>query len=77
SYMTKHWQKLTVFLRLPDAPIDNNITERAWKAAIRLRRGSLLYATFNGALAGDVLLALIHTTLMDGGKPWARQAAGL
>ncbi|MFW5741223.1 MAG: IS66 family transposase [Myxococcota bacterium] len=70
SYMTEHWHKLTVFLRLPDAPIDNNITERALKAAIRLRRGSLFYATTNGALAGDVFLALIHTTLMHGGNPW-------
>jgi hypothetical protein len=69
SYMIKRWDKLTLFLRVPDASIDNNITERTLKAAIRLRRASLFYATTNGALAGDVFLALIHTTLLHGGNP--------
>jgi hypothetical protein len=69
SYMTKRWDKLTVFLRVPGAPIDNNIVERTLKSAIRLRRASLFYATTSGALAGDVFLALIHTTLLHGGNP--------
>jgi hypothetical protein len=25
SYMQNHWQKLTLFLRVPGAPLDNNI----------------------------------------------------
>jgi len=29
SYMQKHWQKLTLFLRLPGAPLDNNICNAA------------------------------------------------
>jgi hypothetical protein len=33
SYMLKHWEKLTLFLRLPGAPLDNNICERALKKA--------------------------------------------
>ena len=29
TYMLKHWEKLTLFLRVPGAPLDNNICERA------------------------------------------------
>jgi len=38
SYLLNHWPKLTLFLRQPGAPIDNNIAERALKKAI-LNRG--------------------------------------
>lgn len=69
SYMTGRWDKLTLFLRVSDAPLDNNITERSLKAAIRLRRASLFYATTNGALVGDVFQALIYTTLLHGANP--------
>gem|GEM_PF-6646365 len=68
SYMTERWDKLTLFLRVPDAPLDNNLTERSLKMAIRLRRASLFYATTRGALAGDVFQALICTTLLHGGN---------
>jgi len=30
-YMQKRWDKLTLFLREPSAPLDNNICERALK----------------------------------------------
>jgi len=38
SYLLNHWPKLTLFLRQPGAPIDNNIAERALKKAILNRR---------------------------------------
>ncbi len=31
SYMLRHWQELTLFLRQPGAPLDNNVCERALK----------------------------------------------
>jgi len=34
SYLLKHWEKLTLFLRVAGAPIDNNLVERALKKAI-------------------------------------------
>jgi hypothetical protein len=34
SYLLKHWEKLTLFLRVAGAPIDNNVVERALKKAI-------------------------------------------
>lgn len=61
SYMLKHWEKLTLFLRVPGAPLDNNICERALKLAIRHRKNSLFYKTCRGAQVGDLYMSLIHT----------------
>ena len=38
SYLLRHWEKLTLFLRVAGAPIDNNLVERALKKAILHRR---------------------------------------
>jgi len=48
-YLQRHWEKLTLFLRVPGAPLDNNTAERALKKAILHRRNSLFYRTENGA----------------------------
>jgi hypothetical protein len=61
SYMLKHWEKLTLFLREPGAPLDNNITERALKRAILHRKNALFYMSENGAHVGDLLMSLIYT----------------
>ncbi|MCP4202558.1 MAG: IS66 family transposase, partial [bacterium] len=47
SYMLNRWDKLTLFLRKPGAPLDNNICERALKKAILHRKNSLFYKTKN------------------------------
>ena len=61
NYMRKHWSKLTLFLREPGAPLDNNICERALKKAILHRKNSLFYKTENGAAVGDLFMSLTHT----------------
>ena len=61
SYMLKHWQELTLFLRKAGAPLDNNICERALKKAILHRKNALFYKTRNGARVGDLFMSLIHT----------------
>lgn len=61
SYMLRHWEKLTLFLRVPGAPLDNNICERALKKAILHRKNALFYKTENGAHVGDLFMSLIHT----------------
>ena len=38
SYLLKHWEKLTLFLRVAGAPLDNNVCERALKKAILHRQ---------------------------------------
>jgi transposase len=70
SYLLKRWEKLTLFLRVPGAPLDNNICERALKKAIRHRRNSLFYKTRHGAHVGDVFMSLIHTCELCGANPF-------
>ena len=61
NYMLKHWKQLTLFLRVPKAPLDNNLCERALKKAILHRKNSLFYKTEHGAYIGDLFMSLIHT----------------
>ena len=42
TYMLKHWEPLTLFLRVPGAPLDNNICEQTLKKAILHRKNSLV-----------------------------------
>ena len=70
SYLLKHWEKLTLFLRVAGAPIDNNLVERALKKAILHRKNSLFYKTRNGALMGDLFMSLIHTCELNGVNPF-------
>ena len=61
KYMLKHWQALTLFLRKPGAPLDNNLCERILKRAIRHRKNSMFYKTLAGAHVGDVFMSIIQT----------------
>jgi transposase len=70
QYLLKRWKPLTRFLHVVDAPIDNNLSERSLKNAIRQRRASLFYRSMNGALVGDVYTALIVTTQLHRGDPF-------
>ena len=70
SYLLNHWPKLTLFLRQPGAPIDNNIVERALKKAILNRKNALFYKTLNGAGVGDLFMSLIHTCELNGANPF-------
>jgi len=66
NYMLKHWDKLTLFLKQPGAPLDNNVCERALKKAILHRKNSYFYKTQNGARVGDLFMSLIHTCELNG-----------
>jgi len=66
SYLRKHWEKLTVFLRVAGAPLDNNVCERALKKAILHRKNALFYKTCHGAHVGDVFMSLIYTCQLCG-----------
>ena len=70
SYLQRHWTKLTLFLRQPGAPLDNNIAERALKKAILHRKNALFYKTMNGARVGDLFMSLIHTCELNKVNPF-------
>jgi transposase len=70
SYLRKHWPKLTLFLEVPGAPLDNNLCERALKRVILHRKNALFYKTLNGAEVGDIFMSLIHTCRLGGVDPF-------
>jgi len=70
TYMLKYWDQLTLFLRQPGAPLDNNVCERALKKAILHRKNAYFYKTENGARVGDLFMSLIHTCELNGVNPF-------
>jgi transposase len=69
-YVQKRWSELTLFLRIPGAPLDSNIVERALKKAILHRKNALFYKTLNGARVGDVFMSLIYTAELNEVAPF-------
>jgi hypothetical protein len=69
-YMIKHWDALTLFLKVPNAPLDNNLCEQALKKAILHRKNSLFYKTEHGARVGDLFMSLIHTCNLNNINPF-------
>jgi len=70
AYMRNHWKALTLFLRQPGAPLDNNVCERALKKAILHRKNAYFYKTTNGARVGDLFMSLIHTCELNDVNPF-------
>jgi transposase len=70
TYLLKHWEPLTLFLRQPGAPLDNNVCERALKKAILHRKNAYFYKTQNGARVGDLFMSLIHTCELNKVNPF-------
>ena len=70
-YVLKHWEGLTRFLSVANAPLDNNAAERALKRAVLLRKNSLFYKNEHGAMVGAILLSLIETCRLNGVGAWA------
>ncbi len=70
SYMLNHWKALTLFLRVENAPLDNNLCEQALKRCILHRKNALFYKTEHGASIGDIFMSLIHTCRLNQVNPF-------
>jgi transposase len=70
SYMLNHWEPLTLFLRVPNAPLDNNLCEQVLKRAVLNRKNSLFYKTEHGAYIGDLFMSLIYTCNLNDVNPF-------
>jgi transposase len=70
-YTLRHWEGLTQFLSVPNAPIDNNEAERALKRFVLFRKNSLFFKNEHGAAIGSIILSLIETCRLNGRNPWA------
>jgi hypothetical protein len=66
AYMLDHWDTLTRVVKVPGAPLDNNVAERALKLCIRQRKNSLFYATEHSAYIASVLTSVIATCVQAG-----------
>ena len=70
KYMRKRWERLTLFLRVAGAPLDNNLAEMVLKMAILNRKNAYFYKTQNGARVGDLFMSVIHTCRLGGVNPF-------
>ncbi len=70
NYLDKHWGALTQFLKIPGAPISNDVAERLLKRAVLHRKNSMFYLTEHGAAVGDILMTLIQTAARAGVNPF-------
>lgn len=70
TYMLKHWERLTLFLREGEAPLDSNKVEASLKRAILHRKNSMFYKTLKGAHVGDVFMSLIHSAELNQVNPF-------
>lgn len=70
AYLQNHWEGLTLFLRMPGVPIDNNATEQILKRAVLNRKNAYFYRNETGAKIGDILMSVIETCVLNGANPW-------
>ena len=66
DYLLNHERRLSAFFRLPGAPIDNNLTERELRLAVRLRDAAPLYRSERGAQVAAGLWTVLVTAMMHG-----------
>jgi hypothetical protein len=70
AYTQKRWDRLTRFLEVAGAPLDNNAAERILKKAILSRKNSYFYKTARGARVGDIYMSLIHSAELANVNPF-------
>lgn len=66
GYVLRHHENLTLFLREPGAPIDNNVIERLLKLVVRGRKNSSFYRSEVGAGVADVIGSVLATCHENG-----------
>jgi transposase len=69
EYMLKRWTELTQFLRHPDVPLDNNITERALKLIIQARKSSMFYKTLRSAKIASYIQTALYSAAQNAINP--------
>jgi transposase len=66
AYLQRHWDGLTQFLRLGNAPLDTNAVERVLKRVVLHRKNALFFRTEQGSAVGDLLMSVIETCRANG-----------
>lgn len=69
KYVLKRWTELTQFLRFKNVPLDNNITERALKLIIQLRKSSMFYKTLASATIASHIQSALYSAAQNNVNP--------
>jgi hypothetical protein len=75
EYILKRWAELSQFLRHANAPIDNNITERALKLVIQTRKSSMFYKTLEGARFASYAQSALYSAAQNDINPCSYMTA--
>ena len=70
QYMLKRWTELTQFLRHGHVPLDNNITERALKLIIQVRKSAMFYKTLNSAMIASYIQTALYSAAQNDVNPY-------
>ena len=70
TYMLKHWEPLTLFLRVPGPPWTIISANKSSSGPFSHRKGSLFFKTQHGAYVGDLFISLIHTCTLNRINPF-------
>lgn len=68
-YMQRRWEKLTRFLYVTGAHLDNNIVEQALKFVIQVRKNSMFHKSEHGAYVAGLFFSIIKTCILAGINP--------
>jgi hypothetical protein len=69
EYILKRWTELSQFLRHANAPIDNNITERALKLVIQTRKSSMFYKSLDSAAFASYVQSALYSAAQNNINP--------
>ena len=70
DYMLNRWTELTQFLRHAHVPLDNNLTERALKLIIQLRKSALFYKTLRSAQIASYIQTALYSAAQNDINPY-------
>lgn len=69
NYYLNHFEKLTAFCKIENAPVCNNACERLLKRAILHRKNSMFFKNLVGAAVGDIHMSILLTAKENGLNP--------
>ena len=69
AYILRHFENLSAFCKIKQAPLHTNDVERALKKSILHRKNSLFFQTTTGASVGDLMVSLCMTAHLNGISP--------
>lgn len=75
EYILKRWTEFTHFLRYPNIPLDNNLTERALKLIIQVRKSAMFYKTLKSAKIASYIQTALYSAAQNDVNPYEYMTA--